>query len=144
MTRAPVDYDALRRLAEVATPGPWHRGAAESVRLVWSGHNNLTLVARVDDAEIKGEDDARDAAHIASANPATILAILNDMTALVEALGSVTIYRVEDDDRVWINIGGVRIVGIADDGWSDAAIAALMTFDARARSLLARHRREPS
>ena len=62
MTRAPVDYDELRRLAEAATVNPR--------------------------AYVAGKNRAADAAFYHAASPATILAILDDVTALVEALGN--------------------------------------------------------
>jgi len=56
--------------------------------------------------------------------------------ALVEALEKITIYRVEDDDRLWLKVNGVVICAILDDGHSDDELAALARFDAESRAAL--------
>jgi hypothetical protein len=75
--------EELRRLAEAATPGPWKHGPLFGE--VWRTRGNA-LYQRV--AWVKGARSrqaarvAADAAYIAAANPATILALLDELDAL--------------------------------------------------------------
>lgn len=72
-----TDYQELRRLAEQATPGPWDFDPGDKVRKarVTQSANEYGVM----DAFIPGTMNRyHDAAYIAAANPATILALLSE------------------------------------------------------------------
>ena len=68
-------YAALRALAEKATPGPWKHGPLFGE--VWSRDANGAMDTRVAGAWLLSDDGA----YIAAADPATILALLDDLDA---------------------------------------------------------------
>lgn len=79
----PIDKAALRALAEAATPGPWavHTRAATAVQgstgfavATTGGYSTTTRNADDVGRELEGN-----AAFIAAANPATILALLDEL-----------------------------------------------------------------
>lgn len=96
--QAGVDHAELRRLAEAATPGPWfaadwdddfgenrwtvERREPEVVSpgqsSIWPDGIRCNRVAQTDDGERPNED----AAYIAAANPAAMVALLNEIDAL--------------------------------------------------------------
>ena len=78
-----TDYSELKRLAEAATPGPWALDGIARVAGDQGAHpNNIAFTAVFDDMP----RSAHNAAYIAAANPAVILAILAELDALrVEA-----------------------------------------------------------
>ena len=67
------DVAELRRLAEAATPGPWSTAAFQLV---------IDVARRIDVGMCGHRDDA---AFIAAANPATVLALLDERDALLDA-----------------------------------------------------------
>ena len=72
------DVAELRRLAEAATPGPWSTAAFQLV---------IDVARRIDVGMCGHRDDA---AFIAAANPATVLALLDDADALRAELAHMT------------------------------------------------------
>ncbi|WP_433950826.1 ead/Ea22-like family protein [Brevundimonas bullata] len=92
------DHAELARLAEAATPGPWSAAdwdddfgenkftvqATEPEKLslgqssIWPDGNRCLRVAET----VEGERPAEDAAFIAAANPAAVLALLSEIAAL--------------------------------------------------------------
>lgn len=70
---ATPDVTELRRLAEAATPGPWSTAAFQLV---------IDVARRIDVGMCGHRDDA---AFIAAANPATVLALLDERDALLDA-----------------------------------------------------------
>ena len=83
---AKIDTAKLRRLAENTTPGPWH--CRNKVGVVYGPD---CIVARCGDfaakelVEFNGDRWKADAAHIAAANPAVILALLDELDAARKA-----------------------------------------------------------
>ena len=79
---AKIDTAKLRRLAENTTPGPWH--CRNKVGVVYGPD---CIVARCGGfaakelVEFNGDRWKADAAHIAAANPAVILALLDELDA---------------------------------------------------------------
>ena len=97
--QAGVDHAELRRLAEAATPGPWYRGhnengASQGEMSVWpDSHMIGGLIAKAGwQMPWEGwfEQPAKDAAYIAAANPAVMVALLNEIDALQEAYDRAT------------------------------------------------------
>jgi hypothetical protein len=70
---APLDLEALRKIAEAATPGPWSVWLHDDPRLrfVSDGQGNI--------ADEVGPDDA---AHIAAFDPQTVIALLDGLDAV--------------------------------------------------------------
>lgn len=90
-TRETADHAELVRLAEAATPGPWYRGhnengCAQGEMSVWPDAKMIgAIIAQCGhQAPWAGwfEQPAKDAAFIAAANPATVLALLSEIAAL--------------------------------------------------------------
>lgn len=103
-------YDELKRLAEVATPGPWERGSRKLGGSVyagpvqhWANGSGQCQIVMTTGAEWMNPGDMeRNADFIAAANPATILELIAenernqrmllaacvDMGAIGEALGA--------------------------------------------------------
>lgn len=79
-----VDVGALRQVAEAATPGPWGVTQDEDsgARMVFSGDIHLCDVS-------EWSRWLGNAAYIAAANPATMLALLDEVEALRAAVGRV-------------------------------------------------------
>ncbi|MDV1713321.1 ead/Ea22-like family protein, partial [Citrobacter freundii] len=75
-----IDKRALREAAEKATKGQW---AVEFDDEVYStdGVNNEQI------AMVFSENEVRDAAFIAAANPATVLALLDELEAKDKSIG---------------------------------------------------------
>lgn len=69
-----IDKSALREAAEKATKGEWAVEFDDEVYAT-DGVNNEQI------AMVFSENEARDAAFIATANPATVLALLDDLEA---------------------------------------------------------------
>lgn len=81
----------MREAAEKATPGPWYRNIkpARKYTTVWAGRN--THIAHVSVGGFDGTKFSEDELeanldHIALANPAAVLALLDDRDRLREAL----------------------------------------------------------
>ena len=75
-TQKVIDLDALEKLADEATPGPWERSD-------WT-HDGYVISAN---AGWLGEiENKSDAAFIAAANPATIKALIAELKAGREAV----------------------------------------------------------
>ena len=90
-TRETADHAELARLAEAATPGPWYRGhnengCAQGEMSVWPDAKMIgAIIAQCGhQAPWAGrfEQPAKDAAFIAAANPATVLALLSEIAEL--------------------------------------------------------------
>ena len=77
-----TDPTELRRLAEAATPGPWRTSKADDTAIM-SFDNDVAHTVGI--YEVEAETMEADAAYIAAANPAAILALL-DRLARVETL----------------------------------------------------------
>lgn len=81
MTGPLIDTRALRALARAAMPGPWHTEYVESDRwwqIYAQPHDGIVCpeVAAID------TDGADEALYIAAANPAVILALLDEVDQL--------------------------------------------------------------
>jgi hypothetical protein len=77
--------DELRALAEKATGGTWYVAGARSTRV----HTNCPKIGgytAVCECEADGDQHLHDARYIAAANPARVLALLNEIERLREAL----------------------------------------------------------
>ena len=98
MTDPTPDLAELRRLAEAATPGPWSTAAFQLV---------IDVAQRIDVGMCGHRDDA---AFIAAANPAVVLALL-DVAAERDALAA--------------KVERVRALHIAHDCTSHAGIATI-------------------
>ena len=84
-----LDREALRRLAEAATPGPWH------IEIESEGGDFGSIIStsitgvkaekdwifRLDDDYGTGAAPRHDSKYIAAANPQTILALLDELEA---------------------------------------------------------------
>lgn len=82
-----MDVDELRRLAQAATPGPWKQHLVDDTCVTDDRRDICTTFPEggYDDdvdfnTDIEGRE--RDAAFIAAANPAAIIAILDEKDAL--------------------------------------------------------------
>ena len=90
------DIAELRRLAEAATPGPWSTAAFQLV---------IDAARRIDVGMCGHRDDA---AFIAAANPAAVLALLDDADALRAELAHMTEAR--DNARAEVE----RLTGVVE------------------------------
>lgn len=85
-----TDYDDLRAKAMAATPGPWKWGWRNDDVTPGSVHTDepncraVAMCPRYGKREFK-----RDAAYIAAANPAVILALLDEIATLRSALRAI-------------------------------------------------------
>lgn len=74
-----IDKQALRQLATRATPGPWEEENGE-VWIMRNGTANSILTGICGD-DTSGQQDFDNARFIAAANPATVLALLDELEA---------------------------------------------------------------
>lgn len=88
-----INKEELRRLAEGATAGPWkecgHNRGGCSCGLVWSRHSDVAVAEawRGDlEAPEPTEGAKANAAYIAAANPATVLALLDENKRIASRL----------------------------------------------------------
>ncbi len=99
MTTPTPDLAELRRLAEAATPGPWHAAtgaalqtdAGDDVTHVWYCRwrdERFLSISKVLDNELD-QTTPEDAAFIAAANPAVMLALLDAAAFLDEVRAQV-------------------------------------------------------
>lgn len=73
----------LRRLAEAATPGPWHDGAAGNFRVYGPDGRDVHSGPIAEVAHRRDPTTRRsNAAYIAAANPQAVLALLDDLQAV--------------------------------------------------------------
>jgi len=72
-----IDKRALRQLADRATPGPWEEENGE-VWIMRNGTANSILTSICGD-DTSGQQDFDNARFIAAANPATVLALLDEL-----------------------------------------------------------------
>lgn len=77
-------YDELKKAAEAATPGPW--GTDDPWIVYANVGDDLVYLARTLELDTQYKQSVSDAAFIAAANPAVILALLASHAALLEAL----------------------------------------------------------
>jgi hypothetical protein len=105
-----TDYDALKKLAEAATPGPWTcalelEGSDEVYDAdVVSIHIPQIGRSLHDSDWAEKEDRERDLAnaeYIAAANPAAILALLAESERLRAALDQLLVLAVRRRDAQW-------------------------------------------
>ena len=114
-----IDTDELRRLAREATPGPWdytvkverHEGFKDfpdgcgicRPTGIWSAQAIADTGFRAS-RRISG-DDPKDAAYIAAANPATVLALLDELDRLRAEVGRLrtenALLRASSDSPTW-------------------------------------------
>lgn len=73
-----IDTDALRKLCKSATPGPWE----QINHIVFTETGDLEWVV----ANARSGNSIIDAEYIAAANPATVLALLDEIDKLLAAL----------------------------------------------------------
>ena len=80
-TQAMTDYSELERLAKDATPGPWDWGhEMQPSSEEWTLNPGI-LIAEGTDGTPEGDSiDRANAAFIAAANPATVLALLSELS----------------------------------------------------------------
>ena len=78
-----LDHAALRALAEAATPGPWTLSADGPPPDIIAG---MSVVACTLPSDRTRDEDTANAAYIAAANPAAVLALLDEVERLREAL----------------------------------------------------------
>lgn len=86
-----VDTEELKRLAEATTPGPWKHYTQTHGGLTVVGAGPTTLetdVAVCDSRGLTKAQNANNGAFIAAANPAVILALLERVRRLEEALNA--------------------------------------------------------
>lgn len=89
-----VDKDKLRQLAEAATPGPWFASPSHDHYKVLQDNDSGLL------PEIAGVDERVDVAFIAAANPATVLALLDELAAC-KAGAEMMVARVQEESTSW-------------------------------------------
>ena len=126
---ATPDVAELRRLAEAATPGPWEAfGAVDGRRgKRWLGVTTdmrATESARAGDVFAAQNCTRQDALFIAAANPAAVLALLDERDALaakverVQALGDrwlrLSGTSMTDEVREWTLAAGLSIRAALD------------------------------
>ena len=86
-----MNNEELRQLALAATPGPWNLGlTSDEIRMVLSGDSYICHVQVHQTPRACGEWQERErianAAYLAAANPAAVLALLDENARLREAL----------------------------------------------------------
>ena len=112
-----IDKQALRDAAEKATKGQW---AVEFDDEIYStdgvNHEQIAMVF--------SENEASDAAFIAAANPATVLALLDELEAKEKRTErALSLLNSANTDNVWDVIGRLKVV-IGGDYRSESEIAA--------------------
>ena len=82
-----IDLDALEKLADEATPGDWF-ATADDQEPEWNVRQSTDglLVAALTYSDFTLQQDARNAAFIAAANPATIKALIAELKEAREHL----------------------------------------------------------
>jgi hypothetical protein len=90
-----TDYTELKRLADAATQGKWCTDGARQVMSAESDQLNSGFVI----VDCQGPDNLKNAAFIAAANPAAVLALIAENEALRNGLADAK-YRLEQG-RVW-------------------------------------------
>ena len=110
-----IDKRGLREAAEKATKGRW---AVEFDDEIYStdgvNHEQIAMVF--------SENEARDAAFIAAANPATVLAMLDELEAAEKRIAELEAREVKLPNPhahlIWIQAGHAP-----DDYWDDVAVS---------------------
>lgn len=139
---AAPDHNELRRLLEAASLGELiadthHRKdcAGRSHGFIRNPGELAPVGAIVLNVEGMPDDQGVARLQLLCAAVNALPALLAEIERLREALERVTVYRVEDDERIWLNINGFRL-GIYPDDDHDSGISALLAFDAMTRAAL--------
>lgn len=80
-----MTHDELRALASAATPGPWETGDADPEGVIYVGarfQDEVYATADLNYASLADAKVVEDARYIAAANPATVLALLDEVARL--------------------------------------------------------------
>jgi len=113
-----LDLDELERLAQAATPGPWEMGRSSIMcRACVHLRGCFSIYQEADCTDVTHPHaglDQQDAAYIAAANPATVLAMIKRMrearTALDYSLQSEP--QKDADKRIWYaNMKAWKLLG---------------------------------
>ncbi|MDE9603712.1 ead/Ea22-like family protein [Citrobacter freundii] len=102
-----LNKQALREAAEKATPGEWKRMMRNSDELMTTFHG--VAIGNVFVELTTGKRDIFDAEFIAAANPATVLALLDELEAAenrISELEAVAVVVKQFDDFQIVHYGG--------------------------------------
>ena len=82
------DIKAIKAAAEAATPGPWHYGTFHKLLITDADNYKHYPIAEINGAALPWKSTAeserayKNAAHIATANPATVIALCDEVERL--------------------------------------------------------------
>ncbi len=108
-----IDTTKLRELAQNSTPGPWYTSAPSEHAVWYDIKDGRYLIADTS----SGFTDDGNAEYIAAANPATVLALLDELDVMSEYLNdaaqciarqSQTIRRLQDIEAAARNLAKVK------------------------------------
>ncbi|RTO81525.1 ead/Ea22-like family protein [Enterobacter hormaechei] len=115
-----IDKQALREAAEKATPGEWKRMMRNSDELMTTFHG--IAIGNVFVELTTGKRDIFDAEFIAASNPATVLALLDELEAAEKRISELEAREVKLPNPhahlIWIQAGHAP-----DDYWDDVAVS---------------------
>ncbi|ECW4903019.1 ead/Ea22-like family protein [Salmonella enterica subsp. enterica serovar Senftenberg] len=115
-----IDKQALREAAEKATPGEWKRMMRNSDELMTTFHG--IAIGNVFVELTTGKRDIFDAEFIAASNPATMLALLDELEAKDKRIAELEAREVKLPNPhahlIWIQAGHAP-----DDYWDDVAVS---------------------
>lgn len=115
-----LNKQALREAAEKATPGEWKRMMRNSDELMTTFHG--IAIGNVFVELTTGKRDIFDAEFIAASNPATMLALLDELEAAEKRIAELEAREVKLPNPhahlIWIQAGHAP-----DDYWDDVAVS---------------------
>jgi len=122
-----IDIEELKRLAEAATPGPWEYDYDDQDLdtcngILW-GTNNYAIAILPYDGQVSDEKVTATGNHIAAANPAAILALIEQH----EAAHSELLATRDDNHSMMLEIHNLRIE-------RDELLAVLKSIDDAAKT----------
>ena len=115
-----LNKQALREAAEKATPGEWKRMMRNSDELMTTFHG--VAIGNVFVELTTGKRDIFDAEFIAAANPATVLALLDEL----EAAQSYAKDRDEENQDLMLTVGRLRVEREASEAELNNALCELL------------------
>lgn len=105
----------LKKLAEAATPGPWHLDDCGYMFIISKpGDGYITRnVCRMDSSTMSAFSQKANAAYIAAANPDAILKLLAINAELVEALKKISAIELKEFGADWEEIEEAQDIAYA-------------------------------
>lgn len=121
-----IDTEALRRIAEAATPGPW--GCRwEDAEEFWFGQGYWTAGRFVIGGDERDAEAKADAAHVATFDPPTVLALLDRIDHIDRLVEARNVSFAREDQPRRLHVTSPRLIAARDE--AERLVSAIVNDD---------------